>query len=161
MIGPMDESGIPVWLRWAREIQALSQTGLHYSQDQFNRDRYQRLMEIAAEMTTLHSSLEKRVVQESFLLQPGYATPRVDVRGAVIQERSDQAWCHCSRCSGPAGDIYDLRDVTFPTVKEHRQGESSNTIHSERVGAPAFFHFAACGICPGSGRLPDAAGTSG
>ncbi len=89
------------WLGWAREIQALSQTGLTYSESGFDTQRYQRLMEIAAEMVSSEAGVSKEPLLQDFLTQPGYATPKVDVRGAVIregeillvQERSDGRWC--------------------------------------------------------------------
>jgi ADP-ribose pyrophosphatase YjhB (NUDIX family) len=89
------------WLDWAREIQALSQTGLTFCQNDYDRERLQRLLEIAAEIVGCHTELDKESVQKNFLAQPGYATPKVDVRGAVIrdgkillvQERTDECWC--------------------------------------------------------------------
>jgi ADP-ribose pyrophosphatase YjhB (NUDIX family) len=74
------------WLEWAREIQALTQTGLHYSQDHYNQERYHRLQQIAAEIIAEHTSLDLDDLTEVFQQQIGYATPRVDVRGAVFQE---------------------------------------------------------------------------
>jgi ADP-ribose pyrophosphatase YjhB (NUDIX family) len=97
----MTDSPSPRWIDWAREIQALSQTGLTYSQTEYSRHRYTRLMEIAAEILDTHTQLEREAVKETFLRQPGYATPKVDVRGAVVrdgkillvQERADECWC--------------------------------------------------------------------
>ncbi|GAB4243732.1 MAG: NUDIX hydrolase [Acidobacteriota bacterium] len=91
----------PRWLQWAQEIQALAQTGLHYCQTEYDRQRYRRLMEIAAEMAAAYGQGDCEVALRLFLEQPGYATPKVDVRGAVIeegrillvQERSDERWC--------------------------------------------------------------------
>jgi len=88
------------WLDWAREIQALAQTGLTYSQSEYDILRYQRLEEIAAEIVASRTMLSTEAVLENFRLQPGYATPKIDVRGAVIrdgkillvQERSDGGW---------------------------------------------------------------------
>jgi ADP-ribose pyrophosphatase YjhB (NUDIX family) len=90
----------PRWLEWAREIQALAQTGYHYSENDYQRQRYERLMEIAAEIVSEHSSLGYAPVLDIFRTQIGYATPRVDVRGAVFQdgklllvkERADGGW---------------------------------------------------------------------
>jgi ADP-ribose pyrophosphatase YjhB (NUDIX family) len=90
----------PRWLEWAREIQALGQTGLTFCEDDYNRQRYQRLLEIAAEIVEGHTQLEQGQILTNFSLQPGYATPKIDVRGAVIrekrillvQERSDSRW---------------------------------------------------------------------
>jgi len=97
----MEAGSTPLWLKWAREIQSLSQTGLAYSRNEYETSRYRRLLEIAAEMVEGHSGLSKEVVLRNFLVQPGYATAKIDVRGAVIregmillvQERADGKWC--------------------------------------------------------------------
>jgi len=97
----MTENDSPRWLEWAREIQALSQTGLTFSSSDYETQRYTRLAEIAAEIVQHHSGVSKESVLNDFLMQPGYATPKVDVRGAVIcddqillvQERVDSRWC--------------------------------------------------------------------
>lgn len=91
----------PRWLDWAREIQALSQTGLHYAENDYQRERYRRLSEIAAEIFAEHSQLAFEPLRDAFQAQIGYATPRVDVRGAVfdpngrlllVRERADGGW---------------------------------------------------------------------
>lgn len=91
---------MPRWLEWARQIQALAQTGLHYALNDFQRQRYLRLQEIAAEMVSEHTGLPHQPLAQVYQRQLGYATPRLDVRGAVIQagrllmvrERSDGGW---------------------------------------------------------------------
>jgi ADP-ribose pyrophosphatase YjhB (NUDIX family) len=91
----------PTWLSWAREIQALAQTGLAFTTSHYDIQRYTRLAQIAADIVAQHSTLSKDRVTGSFLSQPGYATPKVDVRGAVVrdgkillvQERVDERWC--------------------------------------------------------------------
>lgn len=96
----MSDEGVPHWLQWAREIQSLSQTGYHFAENGFQRERNQRLSEIAAEMISEYSHLDLKPLVNTFHAQIGYATPRVDVRGAVFQdgkvlmvrEMSDGAW---------------------------------------------------------------------
>jgi ADP-ribose pyrophosphatase YjhB (NUDIX family) len=90
----------PRWLAWAREIQALAQTGDHYAANDYQRERYHRLMEIAAEIISEHTDLETTTLMEIFAAQGGYATPKVDVRAAafrdgkllLVRERSDGGW---------------------------------------------------------------------
>jgi hypothetical protein len=82
----MTETNVPRWLEWAREIQSLSQTGLTFSGSDYETQRYQRLMEIAAEIVQDYTALAKEPLLRGFLAQPGYATPKVDVRGAVIRD---------------------------------------------------------------------------
>lgn len=94
------EVKLPNWIDWAREIQALAQTGRTYAENEYQIERYQRFTEIAAEIVAAHSNLEFTGLVQNFSQQPGYATPKVDVRGAVvrdgkillIQERSDSHW---------------------------------------------------------------------
>jgi ADP-ribose pyrophosphatase YjhB (NUDIX family) len=76
----------PQWLAWAREIQSLAQTGDHYAENEYNRERYRRLSEIAAEIISQHSELPYEPLVNAFKAQIGYATPRVDVRGAVFRD---------------------------------------------------------------------------
>jgi ADP-ribose pyrophosphatase YjhB (NUDIX family) len=74
----------PRWLAWAREIEALAQTSRHYAQNEFERGRAERLLEIAAEMVAAHSTLPAGEALAAFRSQPGYVTPKVDVRGALF-----------------------------------------------------------------------------
>ena len=88
------------WLAWAREIQALAQTGLHYARNEFEEERAQRLLEIAAEIVAEYSELTYPEAKAAFSAQPGYVTPKIDVRAAVfngerllmVQEAIDGAW---------------------------------------------------------------------
>ncbi len=38
------------WLEWAVELQSLTQAGLTYGRDVYDRERYERIREISAEM---------------------------------------------------------------------------------------------------------------
>src|SRR5689334_10286271 len=79
-------SHIPTWIDWAREIFSLSQAGLTYSKNEFDIDRYKRLQEITAEMIASQSGIAKEAALDSFSMQAGDITPKVDVRGAVVQD---------------------------------------------------------------------------
>jgi ADP-ribose pyrophosphatase YjhB (NUDIX family) len=90
----------PVWLGWAKELQAIAQNGLHYSQNPFDIERYERLRHISAEMWAMATGAPPDSFLKLFVEQTGHATPKVDVRGVVIhnerlllvQERSDGGW---------------------------------------------------------------------
>ena len=96
----MSDDHPPRWLEWAREIQALGQSGLAYSDNDYDIQRYRRLQEIAAEIVQSHTGIAKEPLAENFSSQPGYATVKTDVRAAVVrggkillvQERSDGRW---------------------------------------------------------------------
>jgi ADP-ribose pyrophosphatase YjhB (NUDIX family) len=90
----------PKWLDWAKRLQALSQTGLTFAHDPYDRERYQAVGTIAAEIMATHSDADPSFIRQLFADQAGYATPKVDVRGAVfrddaillVKERSDGGW---------------------------------------------------------------------
>jgi ADP-ribose pyrophosphatase YjhB (NUDIX family) len=96
----MSDSIVPRWLEWAREIQSLSQTGSHYAENEYQRARNARLKEIAAEIVAEHTGVGFKPLLDAFKMQKGYATPKVDVRGAVfrdrklllVRERQDNGW---------------------------------------------------------------------
>jgi ADP-ribose pyrophosphatase YjhB (NUDIX family) len=77
----------PRWLRLARELSAMAQTGLTFSQDPFDRLRYERLRELSAQMLAQGSSADYEIILESLRGQTGYATPKVDVRGAAFRDQ--------------------------------------------------------------------------
>src|SRR6476619_5943370 len=76
----------PMWLLWAREIQALAQTGLAFTRDQYDRERYQQLHAVAAQIIAKHTGLDVRDIDMLFSQQAGYATPKLGVRGAVFRD---------------------------------------------------------------------------
>jgi ADP-ribose pyrophosphatase YjhB (NUDIX family) len=90
----------PTWLDWARRLQAIAQNGLTFSRDHFDIERYEQLRAIAAEIMAAHSESDVSVIRDLFAGQVGYATPKIDVRGAVfrddaillVKERSDGCW---------------------------------------------------------------------
>ena len=74
----------PQWLTWARELQALAQTSLHYTESEYDKARYERVREIAVEMMAAGSDAAPATILDLFARQAGYATPKVDVRAAII-----------------------------------------------------------------------------
>ena len=89
------------WLAHAKRLQAIASTGLHFCTDAFDRERYAEVGEIAKSMLAALGNVPlhriDRLVSD---FAQGYATPKVDVRGALIEggevllvrERSDGRW---------------------------------------------------------------------
>ena len=51
-------AGDPQWLNIARELRAIAQTGLTFTADRFDRQRYERVRELAASMLALGSDVD-------------------------------------------------------------------------------------------------------
>ena len=88
------------WLEWAKRIQALSQSGLAFSKDVYDIERYEELRTISAEILEEHTELEMQKIKNLFTNEHGYQTPKVDVRGVVfkdnqilmVREKIDDKW---------------------------------------------------------------------
>ncbi len=89
-----------VTIEWAQRIAAIANTGLYYAKDNYDRDRYQQLLDIAAEMLAGANDSASPSIRDMLDHDDGYITPKVDVRGAVfrdgkvlmVQEAADGLW---------------------------------------------------------------------
>lgn len=130
----MTDSKPPKWLAWAREIQAIAQTGDHYADNHYQHERYQRLLEIAAEMVNENGKVDYTPVLGAFRGAVGYATPRIDVRGAVFQdgklllvrEISDGGWCM-------PGGWADVGDVPSESAEREVWEEAGFKVKAKKV----------------------------
>jgi ADP-ribose pyrophosphatase YjhB (NUDIX family) len=78
----MNDSNLtaPDWIALSRELKSIAEAGLRYSESPYDRERYERLHELA--------SLPMQATAPDFKWPQefGYATPKVDVRAAVIDD---------------------------------------------------------------------------
>lgn len=90
----------PQWLAWVKRLQAIAQNGLTYCTDPYDRERYEALRELAAEMASAGADLGIERVRDLFGHEAGHVTPKVDVRAAVfrddaillVRERAEGRW---------------------------------------------------------------------
>ena len=88
------------WLEWLRTLTTVSQAGLAYSKDPFDRERYQQLVTLCSEIVATHATATPEQVAGALELEKGYPTPKVDVRAVVfdegrvlmVRESSDGRW---------------------------------------------------------------------
>lgn len=115
------------WLKWAIEIQSLSQIGLTYTKDVYDRERYQRLREISAEMLAKKTEVSIEKVKDLFCHEIGYQTPKLDTRAAIFRNNkillvheNNGTW------SLPGGWCDVLESVKSNTEKEVREETGLN-----------------------------------
>ncbi len=124
------------WIDWARRIYSISKSGLTYCENDYDIDRYKHLQEIAAEILASQGELSKESILQSFSVQNGYATPKVDVRGAVlrdgklllVQERADGKWAM-------PGGWADLGELPSAMVEREVREESGLIVKAAKVVA--------------------------
>lgn len=115
------------WLKWAIEIQSLSQIGLTYTKDVYDRERYERLREISAEMLAKKTEVSIEKVKDLFCHETGYQTPKLDTRAAIFRNNkillvheNNGTW------SLPGGWCDVLESVKSNTEKEVREETGLN-----------------------------------
>ena len=73
------------WLQWAIELQSLAQAGLTYGKDEYDKERYERIRDISAEMIARKSDNSIEKVIDLFCNESGYQTPKIDTRAAIFE----------------------------------------------------------------------------
>lgn len=74
------------WTELAIRVQSLAQGGLAYSDNPYDRERYEELREIAAQMLSCETEIPTETIKTFFCNETGYQTPKIDTRAAVFQE---------------------------------------------------------------------------
>lgn len=73
------------WTEAAIRIQSIAQAGLAYGENEYDRERYEELRKIAAEMISCEMEIPVEKVTAFFCNETGYQTPKVDTRAAVFE----------------------------------------------------------------------------
>lgn len=121
------------WLQWAAELQSLAQAGLEYCKDIYDRERYERIREIAAEIIAHKAELPLGSVKDLFCSESGYQTPKLDTRAAIFDgdrillvRENNGTW------SLPGGWCDVGLSIGENTVKEVRE-EAGLDVRAERL----------------------------
>lgn len=75
-----------MWVKWVRRLQSIAQNGRSYCKNEFDLQRYQQIEDLAAEIAATYSDGEPQIIKAMFRRETGPATPKIDVRAAVISE---------------------------------------------------------------------------
>ncbi|MCL2065436.1 MAG: NUDIX hydrolase [Candidatus Cloacimonetes bacterium] len=111
------------WIDWTVELQAIAQTGLHYSKDPYDIERFERIREISAEIISKQSELPIEIVKDLFCNEKGFQTPKLDTRAAIfmdnkillVKENDTKTW------SLPGGWVDINESIKSSTIKEVKE----------------------------------------
>ena len=123
-------------LEWARKVQAIAQTGLAFTRDPFDRERYTELTQLVATLLSRELAIPIAAARELWAGEHGYATPKVDVRGGVfaaervllVRERADGRW------TLPGGWV-DVNDAPSEAVAREILEESGYRARAVKLAA--------------------------
>ena len=121
------------WLEWAVELQSLAQAGLTYGKDVYDRERYERIRDISAEILSYKTDISVEKVKNLFCNEVGYQTPKLDTRAAVFEhEKKLLVKENNGRWSLPGGWVDVNLSVKENTVKEVKE-ESGLDVTADRI----------------------------
>ena len=88
------------WLFWASELQSIAQAGLTFCENNYDRERYEKIRNIVIEILHEYTEMDHKKIRELFASETGYQTPKVDIRASVfndnkilmVKEKVDGAW---------------------------------------------------------------------
>ena len=122
------------WLEIARNLQSIAQAGLTYTENEYDVERYEQIMQLSKEIISDYSDMEMEKLHGLFNLESGYLTPKVDVRAVVfrkdkillVKETIDGRW---SLPGGWADVELTASEVVVKEVKE----ESGLDVKAEKL----------------------------
>jgi ADP-ribose pyrophosphatase YjhB (NUDIX family) len=156
-------------LEMFRSLQALARTGLHFGKDEYDRERYRAIGQIAAELLAAGSGASPAELRAEWELESGYITPKIEVRGAVfrpddgkilmVRESADGLWTL-------PGGWADVNDSPSFAIRREIEQESGFETRVDKLAAlydrnshghtPSVHHswkaFFICSITGGSAR---------
>ena len=117
----------------AIELQSLAQAGLTYGKDVYDRDRYERIRDISAEILSYKTDISVEKVKNLFCNEIGYQTPKLDTRAAVFEhEKILLVKENNGKWSLPGGWVDVNLSVKENTVKEVKE-ESGLDVTADRI----------------------------
>lgn len=72
------------WMDLAIRIQSIAQAGLAYTQGEYDKERYEELRNISAEMLSQEIDMPVEKIKPFFCNETGYQTPKIDTRAAIF-----------------------------------------------------------------------------
>ena len=109
-------------MEWAKELQFIAQAGLTYTKDPFDKERFERIRELSAEMMSLQSGLPLEQVKGLFCNETGFQTPKLDTRAAIFKDNKillvkekNGTW------SLPGGWVDVMQTIRSNTIKEVKE----------------------------------------
>lgn len=110
------------WLQWAIELQSLAQAGLTYGKDVYDKERYERIRGISAEIISHMSDIPIETVKNLFCNETGYQTPKLDTRAAIFKDDKILLVCENNGNWSLPGGWCDVNvSVGENTVKEVKE----------------------------------------
>jgi ADP-ribose pyrophosphatase YjhB (NUDIX family) len=120
----------------ARRLHALARTGLHFCANEYDRERYAEIEQIAAELLAGSVAGDRDALLGLWSVERGYVTPKIEVRGAsfrdgqvlLVRETADGRW------TLPGGWV-DVNESPSQAVEKEIEQESGFRARAVKLAA--------------------------
>lgn len=123
------------WLLWAKQLQSLAQIGIEFTENPYDRERYERIRELSIEIMHEYTGIDNSKLVQLFANESGYQTPKVDARAAIfnseneilmIREKADNKWAL-------PGGWADIELTLFENIVKESFEEAGAEIKPKRI----------------------------
>ena len=105
----------------AMELQSIAQIGLTYTKDVYDKERFERIREISAELMAIKTGFPIEKVKELFCNETGYQTPKIETRAVIFKENRILLVKENGKWSLPGGWVDYNESINSNTIKEAKE----------------------------------------
>lgn len=119
------------------EIQAIARTGLHFTENSYDRERYERLLALAALNYATLTDLLEAEINTRFGAELGYITPKVGADAAIFNEKGEILLMERADGSGyclPCGWVEANERPVDAVIREVREETGLTVAAKQLVG---------------------------
>lgn len=120
-------------IKLAMELQSIAQNGLTYTKDQFDKERFERVREIAAQIMALKTDFSIEKVKDVFCNETGYQTPKIETRAAMFDKNKILLVKEQGKWSLPGGWVDYNATIASSTIKEVKEEAGLDIIPSRVI----------------------------
>ena len=112
---------LDILVKLAMELQSIAQNGLTYTRDKYDKERFERIRDISAEIMEIKTGLPLDKIKSLFCNEIGYQTPKLETRAVIFKENKILLVKENNKWSLPGGWIDYNESVSSNTIKEVKE----------------------------------------
>lgn len=120
-------------IKLAMELQSIAQNGLTYTKDQFDKERFERVREISAQVMAMKTDFSIEKVKDVFCNETGYQTPKIETRAAMFSKNKILLVKEQEKWSLPGGWVDYDETIASSTIKEVKEETGLDIIPSRVI----------------------------
>lgn len=126
------KNDLDMLVKLAMELQSIAQNGLTYTRDQFDKERFERVREISAQIMVMKTGLSIEKVKDVFCNEKGYQTPKIETRAAIFHKNRILLVKERNKWSLPGGWVDYNESIASNIIKEVKE-EAGLDINPTRI----------------------------